>query len=71
MRVPLSIIWVFGICTFYFLYFANSKSNPCIFKYNTAKVKLTRHNKVEAEKHKDLDSNLFIFQRGEKKEPLF
>lgn len=26
-------------------------------------MKLTRHNKVEEEKHKDLDSNLFIFQR--------
>lgn len=61
MRLPLSIIWACEIGTFYFLYFANSKSNPCIFKYNTTKVKLTRHNKVEEEKHKDLDSNLFIF----------
>lgn len=43
MRVPLNIIWVFGTCAFYILYFGNSKSGPLLVKYYTARVKVTRH----------------------------
>ena len=51
------------MCFLYFIFWQlKIQSSPCQILYCQSESDKT-YNKAEEEKHKDLDSNLFIFQR--------